>query len=87
MWTITVSWELDQNIPAPIPSGFRWTGSATFLIHSDAQPKFRDIKAKAIAEHGAGSKGFRIVGISWLEENFFSTPGDTTPEIPETEEI
>lgn len=83
MWNITVQWDLDQNIPAPVPSGFRWTASATFTINATDQPTYNQIKVIARNEHNAGQKGFKVIAISKLEPGFFVDPIPTIPDAPE----
>ncbi len=65
----TVSWDLDQNIPAPIPSGFRWKASKNIFLRVDEFPTY-GLLLKLALRSGASKAGFRVDAVSEVPDNF-----------------
>lgn len=78
-YLVAVTYMLNQNIPAPIPSGFVWRGQKQFYMQSERQPTFDQIKKKAI-QHGASTEGFGVIAVTELEPDFRNF--DIPPELP-----
>ncbi len=65
----TVSWDLNQNIPAPIPSGFRWKASKNIYMRLEEPPTYGLILKLSLLR-GASKDGFRVDALSELPDNF-----------------
>ena len=80
-YLVAVTYMLDQNLPAPIPSGFVWTGQKQFYMQGNRQPTFAEIRAEAV-KHGAGTRGFGVIAITELEPDFrnFDNPPGSLPD-------
>lgn len=79
-YLVSVTYMLNQNIPAPIPSGFVWRGQKQFYMQGDRQPTFDQIKKEAL-KHGAGTDGFGVIAISEVASDFrnFDNPPGNNP--------
>ena len=65
----TVSWDLNQNIPAPIPSGFKWRANKNLYFKLDEPPTFSLIYKIALKK-GAVKDGFQVDALSVVPDNF-----------------
>ncbi|MCB0581045.1 MAG: hypothetical protein KDD10_17260 [Phaeodactylibacter sp.] len=65
----TVSWDLNQNIPAPIPSGFRWRSSRNMYFHLESPPTYSLIYKLAL-KAGVSKDGFRVDALSEVPNDF-----------------
>ena len=65
----TVSYDLNQNIPAPIPSGFKWKASRNIYMKLDNPPTYSLIFKLALKD-GASRDGFRVDALSEVPDNF-----------------
>lgn len=65
----TVSWDLNQNIPAPIPSGFKWRSSKNIYFKLDKPPTFSLIYKLALKK-GAVKDGFHVDALSEVPDDF-----------------
>ena len=84
-YLVAVTYRLNQNIPAPIPSGFVWRGQKQFYMKSSEQPTMKEIRKEAL-RHGASTDGFGVIAITKVEKGFrnFDEPAKTSDDNPDS---
>lgn len=68
-YLVSVSWDLDQNLPAPIPSGFLWKAQKQMYLKLEEFPTYGLIFKLALRE-GASKQGFSVDAVTEVPENF-----------------
>ena len=74
-YLVTYSWDLNQNLPLPIPSGFRWKSTKHFYMKLDQPPTYGLILKLAIMR-GSSKEGFRVEAVSEVPDTFLTNWGD-----------
>lgn len=67
---ITATFNLEQqNIPAPVPSGWVWRSQKTFFMQRADFPLEKEVIAEAL-KNGAGKEGLTITAISEVPKGY-----------------